>query len=61
MNSQGVRIPVDKHGRNQLDYIPSVVEAFKRLKKGSSYYRRILLKQKPTGSTTYRGKMEKKI
>ena len=62
LKSNGVKIFVDKHGRNSLDYIPCAVKIFKRIKKGSTiYYRRILLKQKPTGSTTYREKMEKRF
>ena len=59
LKSNGVKIFVDKHGRNSLDYIPCAVKIFKRIKKGSTiYYRRILLKQKPTGRITYREKME---
>ena len=52
LNLQGVRIPVDKHGRTPFDYIPCVVEAFKRIKKASLYYRRIHRKQMLTGITT---------
>ena len=52
LNLQGVRIPVDKHGRTPFDYIPRVVEAIKRIKKGSLYYRRIHQKQMPKEITT---------
>ena len=59
LKSNGVKIFFDKHGRNSLDYIPCAVKIFK---KGSTInYRRILLKQKPTGSITYREKMEKRF
>ena len=62
LKSNGVKIFVDKHGRNSLDYIPCAVKIFKRIKKGSTiYYRRILLKQKPTGSTMYREKIENRF
>ena len=33
---------IDNHVRTLLDYVPCIVEAFKRIKKGSSYYRRIV-------------------
>ena len=36
----------DKIGKTPLAYISCVRESFKRIKKGSSYYRRILLTQK---------------
>ena len=49
LRSNGVKIPADKHGRTSLDYIPNVVDSFKRIKKGSNYYRRILVKKKPKG------------
>ena len=49
LNSNLVRTPIDKHGRTPIDYIPCVVEAFKGIKKRSSYNRRILLKYKPPG------------
>ena len=42
-------------GRTPLNYIPFVIKTFKIIKRGSSYYRRIILKQKPPGSTMYRG------
>ena len=61
LNSNGVRIPVDKCGRTPLNYIPCLDKAIKRIKKGSSCYRRILLKQKLPGSKMYRGKLEKKV
>ena len=53
LNSNGVRIPVDKCGRTPLNYIPCLDKAIKRIKKGSSCYRRILLKQKLPGSKMY--------
>ena len=45
LKSTGVSTPVDKHGKTPLDYVPNIVEAFKRIKKGSSYYRRILVQK----------------
>ena len=56
-----VKTSVDKQGKSPLDYIPNVVEAFQRIKKGSNYYGRILVQQKPKGKTTYKGKMEKRF
>ena len=44
-----------------LEYVPCICEAFKRIPKGSSYYRRILLLHKPKGATNYRSKMEKRL
>ena len=61
LNSNGVRIPVDKCGRTPLNYIPCLDKAIKRIEKGSSCYRRILLKQKLPGSKMYRGKLEKRL
>ena len=43
LKSTGVSTPVDKQGKTPLDYVPNIVDAFKRIKKGSSYYRRILV------------------
>ena len=61
LKSQGVKIPIDKHGRTPLDLIPCIAEAFKKIKKGSGNYRRILLSQKLKGCTTYRGKTDKRF
>ena len=44
--------PVDKHGRTRLNYIPCVVGAFKKIKKGSRYYRRIIAQKKSMGRPT---------
>ena len=57
LSSNGVKTRVDKQGKSPLNNIPNVVEAFKRIKKGSNYYRRILVQQKPYGKTTYKGNM----
>ena len=59
VSSKGVSTPVDKQGKTPLDYIPNVVEALKRIKKGSNYYWRILVKKKPKGKLTYKDKMDK--
>ena len=48
-------------GKTPLDYVPCISEAFQRITKGSSYYRRILLLHKPKGTTTYKAKMEKRL
>ena len=61
LKSTGVSTPVDKHGKTPLDYVPNIVEAFKRIKKGSSYYRRILVQKKPMGKKTFKMKMEKRL
>ena len=45
LKSKGVDTPVDKHGKTPLDYVPNIVEAFKRIKK-ESYYRRIMVQKK---------------
>ena len=52
--SQGVEIAIYNHGRTALDFIPLVVEANKRFKKGSGYHKRILLNQKLKGRLTWR-------
>ena len=44
-----------------VDYIPYGSEAITRIKKSCSYYRRILLIQKPKGTITYKSKMEKTV
>ena len=49
LNSKGVVTPADKLGKTPLDYINNVVDAFKRIKKGSSYYRRILVHKNTYG------------
>ena len=59
--STGVTLSSDKTGKTPLDYVSCVSEAFKRIKKGSRKHRRILLKQKPRGTPTYKSKMEKRI
>ena len=41
LKSKEVVTPIDKQGKTPLDYITNVIEAFKRIKKGSNYYRRI--------------------
>ena len=45
LKSIGVSTPVDKQGKTPLDYVPNIVDAFKRIKKGSSYNRRILVQK----------------
>ena len=52
----GVNTPGNKQGRT--DYISNVVNAFKRIKKGSNYYLRILVWKKPKGNVAYKDKME---
>ena len=44
-----------------LDYVSCLSEAFKRIKKGLSYYRSILLNQKPKSTITDKSKMEKRL
>ena len=61
LRSNGVSPPVDKHGKTPLDYIPNVVEAFKRIKKWSHYYRRILVQKKPKGKLMYKDNIEQKV
>ena len=34
LKSKGVDTPVDKQGKTPLDYVPNIIEAFKRIKKG---------------------------
>ena len=57
----GVTLPSNKMGKTPLDYIPCVSEAFKRINKASSYYRRIILIQNPRGTSAYKSKMEKRF
>ena len=61
LNSKGVVTPIDKSGKTPLDYIDNVADAFKRIKKGSSYYRRILVQKKPMGKMSFMMKMEKRL
>ena len=37
LRSNAVNTPVDKQGRTPLDYNSNVIDAFKRIKKGSNY------------------------
>ena len=59
--SKGVTFPSDKMVRTPLDYVSCASDSFKWINKGSSYYRRILLLQKPRGTITYKTKMEKRL
>ena len=61
LNSKGVVTPVDKLGKTPLDYITNVADAFKRIKKGSNYYRRILVQKRPMGKMSFKMKMEKRL
>ena len=61
LKSKGVVSPVEKLGKTPLDYVSNVIQAFKRIKKGSSYYRRILVQKKPMGKKTFKMKMEKRL
>ena len=57
----GVSLPKDKTGKTPLDYMESPEDAFKRISKGSGYFRRILLLHRPASTVTYRSKMEKRF
>ena len=57
LKSKGVVTPVDKLGKTPLDYITNVADAFKRIKKGSNYYRRILVQKRPMGKMSFKMKM----
>ena len=46
-------------GKIPLDYVSCVSEAFERITKGSSYYRRTLLYKRPKSTITYKSKLEK--
>ena len=59
--STGVTLPSDKTGKTCIDYVSCISDSFKRISKGSSYYRRILLLHKPKGTTIYKAKMEKRL
>ena len=61
LTSTGVTPPSVKTGKTSLDYVSCISETFKRISKGSSYYRRILLLHKPKGTVTYKAKMEKRL
>ena len=50
LSSKGVNTPVDQQVKARLDYIPNVVEVFKRIKQGFNYYRRILVRKSQKGS-----------
>ena len=52
---------VDMTGKTPLYLVLCASESFKRIQKGSSYYRRILLIYKPRGTTIYKTKMEKRL
>ena len=58
---KGVTLTSDKTGKTLFDYIACASEFFKRIQKGSSYYRRILLIHKPRGTTTDKTNMEKRL
>ena len=59
LTSTGATLPSDKMVKTPFQYNSCVCESFKRVKKGYSYYRRILPIQKPGGKITYKTKMEK--
>ena len=61
LKSTGVTLPSEKTGKTSLDYVPCISKAFKRITKGSSHYRQILLLHKPKGATNYKSKMEKRF
>ena len=61
LKSKGVVTPVDKQGKTPLDYVPNIIEAFIQIKKGSSYYRSLLVQKKPMGKKTFKMKMEKRL
>ena len=61
LKSIGVVTPVNKLGKTPLEYISNVAEAFKRIKKGSNYYRRILMQKRPMGKMIFKMKMEKRL
>ena len=58
---KGVSLPSDKTGKTPLDFASCGSESFKRIQKGSNFYRRILLIHKPRGTTNYKTKMEKRL
>jgi len=55
---KGVTLLSDKTGKTPLDFASCASESFKRIQKGSSYYRRILLFHKPRGTTTWKKGLE---
>ena len=58
LRSNGLSTQVDKQVKTPLNYIPNVVEASKRIKKGSNFYRRILVEKKPKGKLIFKDKIE---
>ena len=54
LRTNGVSTPVTEQRKTPLDYIPNVVDAFQRIKKGFKYYKRILVQKKPKGKLTYK-------
>ena len=52
-----VNTPVDKQVKTPIDYIPNVVDAFKRI----NYYRKILVQKKPKRKLMYKDKMAKRF
>ena len=61
LKSTGFTLPSVQTGKTPLDYIACISEAFKKICKGSSYYRGILLLHKLKGIITYKAKMEKRL
>ena len=59
--STGVTLPSNKTGDISLDYVSCVSEAFKRINKVSSYYRRTIIYQRPKGTATYKSKLEEQF
>ena len=46
LTSTRIALPSDKTGKTPLDYVSCFSDSFKKISKGSSYYRRILLLHK---------------
>ena len=61
LRSNGINTPVDKQGRTLLDYISNVVDVFKRITKGSKYYRTILVQKKSKRKVACKDKIEKRF
>ena len=55
----GVSLPKDKTGKTPIDYMESPDDVFKRISKGSGYFRRILLLHRLASKVTYRSKMKR--
>ena len=53
LTSKGVSLPSDKTSKTPLDYVTCASEFFKRIQKGSIYYRRLLLIHRPRGTTNH--------